>query len=237
MSDTWLHDATAKEIAALAALSVDEQSANDVLDRAVRLVARQVPTCTAAAATMTAADEAHTFATSDDRIRELHQIQIARGEGPVLDALHHGEPRRIDDVDQEIRWPSFTAAARAAGFAACLVLPVRTDERPGGALALYSDQTEAFSGVSHDLAVLIAAQAAVGLQNLELFADARRTINNLHAALTTQAWIEQAKAVIALEQGVSLEEAFRILSQESQRRRRKLTAVARDLVSSRLNRT
>jgi hypothetical protein len=46
-----------------------------------------------------------TFAASDPRIDELHRLQFAAAEGPAIEALRHNEPRRVDDMAAESRWP------------------------------------------------------------------------------------------------------------------------------------
>ena len=49
-------------------------------------------------------------------------------------------------------------AAEKAGFRSCLVLPLRTDRRPAGAVALYGQERHVFQGAAHDIALTFAAQ-------------------------------------------------------------------------------
>jgi len=94
-------------------------------------------------------------------VAELHRQQMKAGEGPVADAIRYGEARRIDDVKQEQRWRPACGAMSDLGYASCLVLPLRTDRKPGGALALYSRDADAFAGAGHDIALLFAAQGGL----------------------------------------------------------------------------
>jgi GAF domain-containing protein len=58
-------------------------------------------------------------------------------------------------------------------LATCLVLPVRTDARPVGALALYTEQPGVFVGAAHDVPLLLAAQTGIAVHNASAYADAR----------------------------------------------------------------
>jgi hypothetical protein len=51
-----------------------------------------------------------TFAASDRRIDELDQRQFSSGQGPVMEAVRHNEPRRVDDMTTEQR--RFSSPAR-----------------------------------------------------------------------------------------------------------------------------
>ncbi len=63
-------------------------------------------------------------------------------------------------------------------------------------------------------------------------AEAQRDIDNLHAALTSQPVIEQAKGILMARHGCGHERAFRLLVEASQRQNRKLRDVAAAVVAS-----
>ncbi|WP_369800062.1 ANTAR domain-containing response regulator [Modestobacter sp. Leaf380] len=60
---------------------------------------------------------------------------------------------------------------------------------------------------------------------------ARSEVTNLQAALQTRAGIEQAKGILMAVHGCSAEEAFAILSKESQDTNTKLREVAEQVVA------
>jgi GAF domain-containing protein len=171
-----------------------------------------------------------TFAATDPRIDELHDLQFQLDEGPAVEALRYNEPRRIDDIDADHRWPAFRRAAARARFGSCLMLPLRTDSRPSGAISLYSEARAVFRGSSHDLALLFAAQGGTAVHNATIYQTSQRMIANLHTALRSRAMIEQAKGILHAKLGVSPDEAFRLLSRRSHHTNRKLRAIASDLV-------
>ena len=51
------------------------------------------------------------------------------------------------------------------GLRSCLILPLRTDREPGGALAIYGKEPGCFTGAGHDVALLFAAQGGVAMRN------------------------------------------------------------------------
>ncbi len=224
----------ADRIAEIAQLLEADELPDDVLHRLTGLGAELVPGGTAAAVTIALTSGALTFAASDPRLEELHRLQFGDGDGPVAETLRHNEPRRVDDTAAERRWPAFCRAAAEAGFASCLVLPLRTDRHPAGALALYGPEPDVFRGAAHDIALLVAAQGGAAVHNATLYRTCRRMVDNLHAGLESRAVIEQAKGVLHAELGVSPEQAFGLLSRYSQNTNQRVRRVAARLVEGQL---
>jgi GAF domain-containing protein len=232
----------ADRIAEVAQLLEADEVPDDVLHRLTALGAELVPGGTAAAVTIAMASGALIVAASDQRLEELHRLQFGDADGddadgPVAETLRHNEPRRVDDTAAERRWPAFCRAAAEAGFASCLVLPLRTDRQPAGALALYGPEPNVFRGAAHDVALLVAAQGGAAVHNATLYRTCRRMVDNLHAGLESRAVIEQAKGVLHAELGVSPEEAFRLLSRHSQNTNQRVRKVSARLVEGRITAT
>jgi GAF domain-containing protein len=221
------------ELTALARLEEGDDDARRLLDRIVRRAPELVPGCAAAALTVGGPDGGETAALSDPRVERCHSLQFrAGGDGPAREALRYAEPRRVDDVEQEQRWPEYCAAARAEGFASCLALPLRADRVPAAALNLYGEAPAVFAGASHDVALLFAMQGGVALDNGELYRRSQEAVTHLHRTLATRSTIERAKGVLMGRRGVSSAEAFALLQAESQRSHRKLREVAGALLAS-----
>ena len=223
----------ADRVADVAQLLEGDEIPDEALYRLTALAAGLVPGGTAAAVTIAMPSGALTFAASDPRLEELHRLQVDDG-GPVVETLRHNEPRRVDDTAAECRWPAFCRGAAAAGFASCLVLPLRTDRQPAGAVALYGPEPNVFRGAVHDIALLIAAQGGTAVHNAALYGTCRRMVESLHAGLESRAVIEQAKGVLHAELGVSPEEAFRLLSRYSQNTNQRVRKISAGLVQGRI---
>lgn len=222
--------ALADQIAEVSRLLDNDDDSDATLLRLTRLAVDLVPGGTAAALTVEGEGQALTFAASDPRIDDLHQLQFDAAEGPAVEALQHNEPRRVDDTAAEHRWPAFCQAAARAGFGSCLMLPLRTDRRPAGTVSLYGQEANAFQGASHDLAVLFAAQGGTAVGNADLYQACRGMVDGLHTALGSRAVIEQAKGILLAELAVSPDEAFRLLNRRSQNTNRKVREIAAGLV-------
>ena len=220
----------ADRVAEVARLMKDDEFPDDVLHRLTELGADLIPGGTAAAVTVAMDKGGLTFAASDRRLDELHRVQFGSGDGPVVEALRHNEPRRIDDTGSECRWPAFCQAAAAAGFRSCLVLPLRTDRQPAGAVALYGRDPDVFRGAAHDIALLFAAQGDTAIRNASLYGACRGMVRNLHAGLESRAVIEQAKGMLHAELDVSPEEAFHLLSRYSQNTNQRVRQISARLV-------
>ena len=215
-----------------------EQDQDDVEDDTLRrltgLGVELVPGGTAAAVTIATGPGALTFAASDPRLDELYEAQFADGQGPVVEALTHNEPRRVDDTASERRWPGFCRAAYTAGFRSVLALPLRTDRQPAGTVALYGAEPAAFHGVAHDIALLFAAQGGTAVLNGRLYLSCRRLVGDLHAGLESRAVIEQAKGMVHADLGVTPAEAFGLLRRYSQNTNQRVRKVSADVVHGRL---
>ncbi len=225
----------AERIAAMADLLLSEENADAPLSQLAEFALELIPGG-AAAGVVVAGEHAWTYSTSDSTLAELHQQQLAAGAGPVPEALRFGEARRIDDTGDDDRWPAVCAAMTAEGLRSCLILPLRTDREPGGAIAIYGTEPRSFVGAGHDVALLFAAQGGVALRNAALYGNCRRMVENLQVALESRAVIEQAKGILVAEYGYPPDVAFKRLSVLSQNTNRKVKDIAADLVAGRIQR-
>jgi GAF domain-containing protein len=225
----------ADRVAEVAELMAADEVGDEALRRLTGLGAELVPGGTAAAVTIAMARGGLTFAASDRRLEKLHELQFGSGQGPVVETLRHNEPRRIDDMAAESRWPAFCRAAAEAGFGSCLALPLRTDRQPAGAVVLYGDEPGVFRGAAHDVALLFAAQGGTAVRNASLYGACRRMADRLHVGLESRAVIEQAKGMLHAELGITPEQAFRLLSRYSQDTNQRVRKIAADLIHGRIS--
>jgi GAF domain-containing protein len=225
----------AEQIAGMAELPLAEDDPDAPLSELAELSLELIPGSAAAGVVVAGAHE-WTYATSSASVAGLHQMQLDSGAGPVPEALRSGEARRIDDRAEDDRWPAVCAAMAADGLRSCLILPLRTDREPGGALAIYGREPNCFTGAGHDVALLFAAQGGVAMRNATVYGNCRRLVQNLRIALESRAVIEQAKGILVAEYGYPPDVAFKRLSVLSQNTNRKVKDIAADLVAGRIQR-
>ncbi len=202
----------AELIAAVAQSARADEVEEEALHRLGSLGAVLVRGGLAAAATIAGDGGVIKFAASDQRLSALHSLQFNGGEGPVAESLRRREPRRIDDIAVERRWPSFCRAAAEEGFSSLLALPLNNDREPAGVIALYGQEPRAFHGPAHYIPLLFATQAG----------------------MESGALVEQAKAIVHAELAVSPAEAFRMLASFSRSADRRVRETAADLVHGRM---
>jgi len=225
----------AERIAELARLLLDDEGTDVPLQQLTGLAVEVIPG-TSAAGVVAATDGTWIVTGSPAGIAELHRQQLKSGRGPLVETVRHGEARRIDDAEQELRWPEACRALADLGLRSCVIVPLRTDRKPGGALAVYGRQADAFAGSGQDLAMLFAAQGGVAVRNAAAYRSCRELVTNLNAALESRAVIEQAKGILVAEHGCDPEVAFKELSRMSQRTNRKVRDISADLVAGRVDR-
>jgi ANTAR domain/GAF domain len=220
----------AEHISEVARLLENDDEGDASLLRLAGLGVELVPGATAAAVAITAGTQTYTFAVSDARISELHRLQFASGEGPVVETLRYNEARHVPDTSVEGRWQAFCRAVTEAGLHSLVSLPLHTAHRPAGAVALYADCPGAFSGAAHDIALLFAAQGGTAVHNAGMYGACRQLTENLQAALEGRAIIEQAKGVLHAKLAVSPDEAFELIRRYSQNTNQKVRIIAAQLV-------
>ena len=175
-------------------------------------------------------------ASSSETMRLLELFELQAQEGPCLDAFRTGEPVGHEDLEAGSgRWPSFTAAARDAGFGSACALPLRLREVTLGALNLLDGNRSPMAEADVIVARAFADLAALSIAQHRASAEAQRLNEQLSGALTSRVMIEQAKGVISERAGVPLGEAFSRLRAYARNRNLRLTDVAQAAVDGTLD--
>ncbi len=175
-------------------------------------------------------------ASSSEAMRLLELFELQAEEGPCLDAFRTGQPvGHVNLMVRSDRWPSFSVAARRAGFLSASALPLRLRDVTLGALNLLS-----VSGAPMRKADLIVARAFADLAALSIVQhrtslEAQRLNEQLSAALTSRVVIEQAKGVISERASTDLAEAFSRLRAYARNNNLRLTDVAQAAVDGSLD--
>ncbi|MGZ3148026.1 GAF and ANTAR domain-containing protein [Lentzea chajnantorensis] len=192
----------------------------------------QLPGVDGAALVLHGSDRAEELVgASDPWAAGLAEEQFTLGEGPVPAAIGAGEPVLAGDLAAEsARWPAFTAAARAGGLAAVFVFPLRADTAVLGTLALYSRRAGDLSeDAAADAAVLADLVTRALLAQHERMDDEER----LRVDLAYQE-VNMASGMLAVQLGVSLEEALVRLRAHAFATGRSVRELAKDVLARRI---
>jgi hypothetical protein len=167
--------------------------------------------------------------TEDAGLLELFQLQAE--EGPALDCYRSSHPVVCSDLDrQPERWPRFTAAAQARGFAAVQTLPMRLRAQSLGALSLFGPAPGILNAETLAIAQALADVATIGILHERTLRASAVVTGQLQAALTSRIVIEQAKGVLAERRQVTVPEAFTLMRGFARDRNRKLSEVAQSVI-------
>ncbi|MHB1516935.1 MAG: ANTAR domain-containing protein [Acidimicrobiales bacterium] len=206
----------------------------DVVDGALRLVVALARATVEGADGVSVSLERYgslaTVAASDQTILAMDADQYATGEGPCVDASVKGRWFHVESLDDETRWPAFVPKARTLGINAILSSPLLVDERPVGALNIYSNTPGAFEVKDERLAALFASEAST------ILADSGATVSDGHlatrlvGALRSRELISQAQGILMERDGVSADGAFTYFLELSRRSNRSIRELAEELV-------
>lgn len=168
-------------------------------------------------------------AATSDVPEALHAIQLDEHEGPSLDAIRDHDTLRSGDLSRDRRWPRFgPRAADEVGTHSVIahVLPLGAKET--AALTVYAARREAFSADQESLLAIFGATAAATLRAL----STQNELDNFRAALRTSRRIGVSLGILMTTRQVGLDEAWELLSKESQNRNTKVSVLAENLIAT-----
>lgn len=170
---------------------------------------------------------------SDEIIARIEVLENALAEGPCTDAATMGTPVMTDDLGDSGsgRWPGFASAALLAEMRTVAGWPLGDRTNVVGSLCLFSRKPIAFSDVHAGVAPLLAAFAGARVVDHQRRARDERTVRQLQYALDHQAVFEQAKGMLAVQLGTSVDQAFELLRRHARDHNLKAVDVARAIAS------
>jgi hypothetical protein len=198
---------------------------------AADVCAAVVPEVQVTGAWLSAAPDAHAghlMQVTDEVGRQLADLQLTLGEGPLLDASASSGPVLVSDLadgEWATRWPAFAPAASAAGAAAIFAFPLVVGAIRAGALGLYRDRPGPLSDFQLGDALVFADTATM------LLLDAQ---DGPVGVASYRAEIDQATGMLTEQLGVGIADAFVRLRAYAYVNDIQLADFARDIVARRL---
>jgi ANTAR domain len=189
------------------------------------------------------AEAGHLMEVTDELSRQLADLQLTLGEGPLLDASAFGGPALasdLADVESGLRWPAFAPAAYLAGAAAVFVFPLVVGAIRAGALGLYRDRPgplsdfqlgDALTFADTATMLLLDAQDGAGEGTGPEYGPGGQPAG---LASAYRAEIDQATGMLTEQLDVSITDAFVRLRAYAYVNDLQLADVARDIVARRL---
>jgi GAF domain-containing protein len=173
-----------------------------------------------------------TAAATSERVGQADDLQYQLDEGPCLSAVAQLELIRVDDLEQDERWPRWRTAALPLGVRSSLSAPMISQGRALGAVKVYADVPDAFSAAHEALLRRFADQAAILLAEVASLDRADRLSESLQSALRTRNVIALASGILMERHGLTEERAFLELVESARRERRELVEEATSVIES-----
>ena len=216
----------------ITAIPADTDVVDSILRLVVALARATVGGADGVSVTLRRHGHLATVAASDQTISDMDVSQYATGEGPCVDVSGQGRWFHAESLDTETRWPAFTPRALALGINAILSSPLLAEDRPVGALNIYSRTSMAFAPKDQELASVFAAEASLVLTSAGVDVTDAQLSARRDEALATRRLIAQAEGVIMEREGVEADGAYSVLCDASRRSNRPFRECAEDVVSS-----
>ena len=212
-------------------LVAEQAAARDGRVSAADVCAAVVPAVQVTGAWLSAgldAQAGHLMQVTDEVARQLADLQLTLGEGPLLDASGSSGPvlaSDLADAEWGTRWPAFGPAASQAGAAAVFAFPLVVGAIRAGVLGLYRDRPGPLSDFQLGDALVFADTATC----------CSWTPTDRPADLASyRAEIDQATGMLTEQLDVSITDAFVRLRAYAYVNDIQLADVARDIVARRL---
>jgi GAF domain-containing protein len=217
----------------LSRLVLAEETLDETLDRVANLACRTLPACDLASVTMINDGRPATPVQTEPLATDLDAAQYRSDHGPCLEAYSVREvvgAALAERSDSARRWPEFTSAAARAGIRSVLAVPLLANDRPVGALNMYSRTVDVFDDAQAESAALFSEQASIACANAEVYWRTFTLTEHLREALESRDVIGQAKGILMARRGCTADAAFEALRKVSQHRNTKLRQVAERVV-------
>jgi GAF domain-containing protein len=217
--------------AELSKIMLGEQPLSATLERVAELAKQTIPGAAEVSVTLLQDGEVASVSFTGPLAVQLDERQYEAGFGPCMDAATSGRTITIDDTAHGASYPDFARMAARKGIRHTMSIGLPVQRQTIGALNVYGADDTPFDDAKQELATAFASYAAVAVANAGVYASTATLAANLQRALDSRAVIDQAKGILMGRHGMSAEQAFDLLSKESQLANRKLRDIAEDLVS------
>jgi GAF domain-containing protein len=209
-----------------------EDSLDALLQRVCQQVLGAIPGVDMAGVSLTSDGRGpKTAACTDEAVGAIDSVQYEAGMGPALHAAATGKIERVDVSTAQQRWPEFVRAAQQAGVNSYLSAPLFIDAEYSGALNLYSLHAHGYRELDAAVLELYTTAVESHLRTWRRYLATRRLTEQLRQALESRPVIERAKGILMVLHGISADQAFEMLVEQSQHRNKKLRDVAEWMVS------
>jgi GAF domain-containing protein len=157
----------------------------------------------------------------------LHRGPLKIEDSLIGRVVREGRPIMIPDVleEKQYRYPEL---ARKTGLSSLLAVPMFTRDTVIGTINIYTREPHQFAADEIDFVTVVAGQAAIAIENARLMSETLEA----KRALETRKVVERAKGIMQHKLGITEEDAYLKLRNESRRLRRPMRDLADAVILS-----
>ncbi len=155
----------------------------------------------------------------------LHRMPIKIEDSLIGRVVREGVPIMIPNVleEKQYRYPEL---ARKTGLASLLAVPMLTHGAVIGSINIYTREPHQFAEDEIDFVKVVAGQAAIAIENARLMSETLEA----KRALETRKVVERAKGIMQHKYGITEEDSYLKLRNESRRLRRPMRDLAEAVI-------
>ena len=205
----------------------------DLLQQMCRTLTTDLAVMGVAVNLMSTAGSDGVVAASDDRSRDVDELQFATGEGPCHDAYAARRPVLTPDLRSVAhhRWPGYSSAAIESGVAGVFAFPLHVGAVVLGVLNVYTDQPGSLNQEQIASALTRAQLATEILLDGDLVSAGGRLDRDLSTVLDHRVEIYQAQGMVVVDLSVDLAEALARMRAHAFGNEMPLIDLARDIIA------
>jgi uroporphyrinogen-III synthase len=155
----------------------------------------------------------------------MHRLPLKIEDSLIGRVVRERAPIMIPNVleEKQYRYPEL---ARKTGLASLLAVPMVKGDKVIGTINIYTRETHVFGEDEIGFVKVLASQAAIAIENARLMSEALEA----KRALETRKVVERAKGIMQAKYGLTEEDAYLKLRNESRRLRRPMRDLAEAVI-------
>lgn len=181
---------------------------------------------------MSAAGSDGVAAASEDRFRDVDELQFTTGEGPCHQAFASRRPVLTPDLRAAAvrQWPGYASAVLASGVGAVFAFPIHIGGVGFGVLDIYAEKAGSMRPEQVTMALTYAQIATEIMIDGDLVTAEGDLVPGLSSALDYRAQIHQAQGMVIVDLDVGAAEALTRMRAHAFAHNLPLIDLARDIV-------
>jgi hypothetical protein len=204
----------------------------DLLQQLCRTLTTDLAVMGVAVNLMSTAGSDGVVAASDERSRDVDELQFATGDGPCHDAYAARRPVLTPDLRSvDGQWPGYAASALESGVAGVFAFPLQVGAVVLGVMDVYTDQPGSLSQQQVAAALTTAELATEILIDGDVVSASGRLDRDLSTVLDHRVEIYQAQGMVVVDLDVELAEALTRMRAHAFGNGMSLIDLARDIIA------